>query len=318
MAKVYIDGKAVALTAGQSVLNALLGAGYRIPYSCQSGVCQSCLMHCERGELPAQATAGLSASQREKKLFLSCSCFPDSDVSVTPYAVKEELLIAEVMAKRHLSPRVLELQLHCPLSYHAGQYINVWRDQTIARTYSIASIPSDPVLSLHIEVRAGGQFSAWADQQLAPGDRVNIQGPMGDCTYQAEPDQSLLLAGTGTGIAPLYGIAREALARAHTGPIHIVYCAREPEGLYWQQALTRLARHHSNVHLQCLVAKGGDSALWREANAYQTVRADYTPLNNYQIYLCGAPSFVAKMRKQCFLAGARPRSVFCDAFEPSR
>ena len=56
-------------------------------------------------------------------------------------------------------------------------------------------------------------MSGWLGTEARPGEAVRLQGPVGECFYvPGQPEQPLLLAGTGTGLAPLYGIVRDALA----------------------------------------------------------------------------------------------------------
>ncbi|MDP1166043.1 hypothetical protein Q6281_31615, partial [Klebsiella pneumoniae] len=61
-------------------------------------------------------------------------------------------------------------------------------------------------------------------------------------------ERPLILIGTGSGIAPLHGILRDALRQGHTGPIHIYHGTRQPEDLYLDQSLHDLASRHDNVH----------------------------------------------------------------------
>ena len=53
----------------------------------------------------------------------------------------------------------------------------------------------------------------WVHHALKFEDSVYISDANGNCFYIAtSPDQSLLLIGTGSGLAPLYEIIRDALA----------------------------------------------------------------------------------------------------------
>lgn len=194
MTKLIFEQKTIAAQAGQSVLDALLQAGIRIPYSCRQGVCHSCLIRVTAGRIPPQAQAGLSPGQKEQNLMLACSCIPHSDLSLQRYDISAERVRCRVASKRMLRPDILELKLDGRLQYRAGQYVNLWRDEMINRSYSLASLPSDRFLSFHIDVRPDGQFSRWASESLNIGDPVQLQGPMGECVYQSEPDTPLLLA----------------------------------------------------------------------------------------------------------------------------
>ena len=49
-----------------------------------------------------------------------------------------------------------------------------------------------------------------------------------------------MLAGAGTGLAPLYGIARDALAQGHTGPVWLFHGGVDLRGLYLAEELKAL------------------------------------------------------------------------------
>ncbi|MBU2887553.1 2Fe-2S iron-sulfur cluster binding domain-containing protein [Gilvimarinus agarilyticus] len=316
MSKLTFENQTLIPGPGQSVLDTLLQAGVQIPHSCKQGVCQSCLIQVGAGEIPAQAQAGLKAGQISKGLMLSCSCYPQSDLKLQRYNPKQEMLTTRVVSKRMLRPDVLELKLDGELKYQAGQYVTLWRNDTIARSFSLASQPTERFLSFHIDVRPNGQFSQWAAQTLQLGDSLSLQGPLGDCVYQSEAATPLLLAATGTGAGTLTALAKEALTQGHTGPIHFLMCARHFQSMYWQHEINKLARQHSHFQPRFLALEGTPLTGGEIADVYPLIRQEFAPLNNVDVYLCGAASFVNKMRKQCFLAGVKPRNVFCDAFEP--
>ncbi|BFM21573.1 FAD-binding oxidoreductase [Gilvimarinus japonicus] len=317
MSIIIYNNQSFDVTAPESVLDTLLKAGVRVPYSCRAGVCHSCLMVAKDGAVPSESQEGLSDAQKSRGLFLSCSCYPAETLNVDHYDPAADGIKAPVIAKRQLNDSVLELTLAASLRYQAGQHTNLWRSDAIARCYSIASIPSDPHLSFHIALQPNGQFSQWAAQTLQPGDTVTLQAPTGNCYYQAEQNtQPILLAGTGTGIAPLQAIARAALEAGHKGPIDLFVGARHSDDLYFSQPLMRLAQQHSNFQLTELVQTLGEKYTkhCQQGDIYNVIKARFASLNGYQVYLCGADSFVRKLRKQCFFAGVKPRDVHTDAF----
>ncbi|UTF59877.1 2Fe-2S iron-sulfur cluster binding domain-containing protein [Gilvimarinus sp. DA14] len=319
MVKLVVEKQILEPEPGASLLDTLLQNGYQVPYSCRAGVCQSCLVQAQQGPIPAQAQLGLSDTQKAKQLLMSCRCDLQSDMQIQLYDPRNEQVQAEVTALTPLSERVLELQLQCDLKFRAGQHITLWRDQQIARCYSIASLPADGRIALHIGLQPNGRFSQWARQHLQKGSILPLTGPAGDCYYRDDdPDRALLFAGTGTGIAPLYAIARDALSQGHRGDITILYCGVSTTALYWRQALQDLAQANPQISLQCLVQREARIPETQLADAYDYVKQTFKDLHRHRIYLCGAPSFVQKMRKQCFLKGAKPREVYFDAFEAAQ
>ena len=94
------------------------------------------------------------------------------------------------------------------------------------------------------------------DELLREGDTIEVAGPFGNCFYTSgSADASLLLIGTGSGLAPLYGIVTDALYHGHTGPIRLYHGSWKPEGLYLVDRLRQLSAEHPNfVYVPCVDA----------------------------------------------------------------
>ena len=96
----------------------------------------------------------------------------------------------------------------------------------------------------------------------AAGQPVTVRGPFGECFYfEQEPERPLLLAGTGTGLAPLLGVARAARAAGHRAPIHLYHGSPSPEGLYLWAELAQLAQQTPLLHVFGSVLSGASDAL---------------------------------------------------------
>ena len=118
--------------------------------------------------------------------------------------------------------RRLRLRPEGSFDYQPGQYVQLRRPDGLARSYSLASLPREGWLELHVRRVTDGRMSSWIFDELHVGGRLELRGPFGDCHYEpGRPEQPLLLAGLGTGLAPLYGIARDALESGHTGPVQL-------------------------------------------------------------------------------------------------
>lgn len=314
MSTLIFEGQACPINGATNVLEALLQNGHEIPNGCRSGVCQACVLSADEGTIPAKAQTGLSTAQISLNQFLSCQCAPASDLVIRK-SNQSNRFDARVIDKTLLNAHVLRLRLasdNAPI-FRAGQYVTVWKDDTVARSYSIASRPDEAFIELHIKRIKNGVFSQWAAEQLNVGDVISLQGPMGKCIYSAAPDQHLLLAAIGTGLAPIYGILKDALAQRHKAPIELVIGARSAEQLYLVDELRQLATLHDNLNLHFLTMTDAD-AIARQADIYQYVKTLSNNYKSWRVFLCGGQSFVGKLRKQVFLAGASMADISADTF----
>jgi NAD(P)H-flavin reductase len=190
----------------------------------------------------------------------------------------------------------------------------------LARSYSLASLPNDDQsFDLHIRQYPNGQFSSWVTNDVAIGDTIGVQGPLGQCIYTPCIDQPMLLAAIGTGLAPIWGVLQDACKQGHTAPIDVVVAAKYTEDFYFLDQLQGVAQQHANIslHLVCL----HDDAQCHEmeivrGDIYQYCAQHFSTLAGYKVFLCGAQTFVTKLRKQCFLSGASMADIAADSFIP--
>jgi len=308
----------VTLQDNETVLNALLRCGIDVPFGCRTGVCQSCIMQAEHSSIIPAAQKGLREVQKQQGYFLSCCCQPTEPmiVSLSNDYKKETTTVLE---KSMLTPDIVRIRVEKTMCYRSGQYMTLWKDKDTARSYSIASHPThDDFIEFHIRVYQDGVFSPWAANKLQVGDKLQIQGPMGECFYtNKNKAQTLFLSGLGTGLAPLYGIVRDALLARHHGKILLLLGARFEQSLYYQAELTALSNNFSNFDVRYSVQQITpelQATHSRESDIYSTAKMLIPDFTGTKIFLCGGENFVRKMKKQCFLSGANMGDIHSDTF----
>jgi ferredoxin-NADP reductase len=208
----------------------------------------------------------------------------------------------------------LRLEPEAPFAYRAGQFVGLVTPNAAPRSYSLASLPGrDLFLELHIRLVPGGHVSGLVASRLKPGERLEVQGPSGGCFYEGvAPDQPLILAGTGTGLAPLWGILQDALATGHTGPIRLYHGALDRAGLYMVDALEDLARLHPNFSYRAALRDAGP-----EGDLHAAVMCGDESRAEAAYFLCGDPALVGRLKKSLFLAGAKLGRIRADPFLPT-
>lgn len=319
MAKVKHESQWYPLEAGESVLDGLLRQGVSVPHSCRAGACQSCLMKAERGAVPEAARVGLKDTLVAQGYFLACTCRPAQDAELEVAGAEALRVPARITSLKMLSADVLRVRLlpGAPFEYRAGQYVSLVRGDGLARSYSLASLPREGALDLHVRLIPGGVMSGWLATEARPGDTVHLQGPAGSCFYvPGRPEQPLLLAGTGTGLAPLYGIVRDALEAGHKGPIWLFHGARVPAGLYLRDELRELADRHPNLRYRPSVLSDGSRDV-AEGPLDVLIRSECPKPTGYRAWLCGDPQLVLSLRKKLFLSGLSLKDLHTDSFLPS-
>lgn len=302
----------------ETVLDTLLREKIRIPNGCRQGDCQSCLMRSLDKAPPLSSQVGLKDTLQKQNYFLACICHPEQDMTVALPDYQSALIEARVIKKQQLTPDIVRLivEYETAFNFFAGQFINLKRADGLTRSYSIANIPHrDNILEFHIRRLPNGQFSTWVHDEMETGSRLSLSEAKGSCHYlPGRTEQPLLLVGTGSGLAPLYGIISDALLQEHCGPIHLFHGSRDLNGLYLMDEIRELANRFDNFqYTPCL---SGEDALhgYARGRAHDVALSSAETLKGWRIYLCGHPDMVNQTKKMAYLKGASLSDIYADAF----
>ena len=320
MTRIKFDDQTFDIENDETVLYTLLRNNVQVPYGCKAGVCQSCLMRSlDDTPPPAASQAGLKDTQQKQNYFLPCICVPENDMTVVLPNTESVWLEGEVVDKCALSDNVILIKLKSkePLAFFAGQFVNLRNKAGVIRSYSIANIPNAVhALIFHIRILPNGQFSRFIADELEIGMPLSFSHAQGSCHYlEGKSEQPLLLIGTGTGLAPLYGIIRDALENHnHSGDIHLFHGSRDASGLYLEEKLTALTQKYPNFHYTpCLSGEVNDEK-YTKGRANEIALQAFPKLDGWRVYLCGQPEMVLHSKRAAYLQGASLKEIYADPF----
>lgn len=162
--------------------------------------------------------------------------------------------VAKLLERRKETPTASTLVLEVPgwPGHDAGQHVDVRLraedGYAAVRTYSIASAPNGERIELTVELMLDGEVSPYLVEQIAPGNPVEILGPIGGW-FVWKPDQrgpAQLIAG-GSGIVPLMAMVRSRRQAGATAPFRLLYSVRSPEAIYYAGELRDLAASNDGL-----------------------------------------------------------------------
>ena len=310
MPELTVGSRRWSVAPASNLLDALNQAGVAVPYSCRAGSCHACLVHCVQGLPNDSRPDALSDEQRRRGWRLACQCQVVEDLQVETFDPLRDGLPAQVVGLDWLSPTVLRLRLQPerPLRYRAGQHLVLWTTSQIARPYSLASLPEeDRFLEFHLDCRHPGQFSD-AARQLQLGDPIRL-GELRGGALHYDPDwqqRPLWLLASGTGLAPLFGVLREALRQDHQGPIRIIHLAHDATEHYLAKPLAALAANRPQLSVE----------LWQGAQLTTALAQLRLVSRQTQALLCGGPASVEAFARRLYLLGLPRNQVLADVFLP--
>lgn len=302
MPELCVGERRWTVPTGSNLLDALNAAGLNVPYSCRAGSCHACLVHCLDGQPADALPEALALDKHAQGWRLACQCRVVDDLRVAVFDPLLEGMPATVCALDWFGD-VLRLRLRPEraLRYQAGQHLVLWNG-AVARPYSLASLPGeDDFLEFHIDCRRPGAFCDSA-RGLRVGDELRL-GELRGGALHYDPDwqeRPLWFLAAGTGLAPLWGILREAVRQGHRGEIRVLHVARDSAGHYLAGAMQGMA----GVTVDLVLAEQMEEAL-----------AGLRMVSRQTVALvCGAPASVERFARRLFITGVPRGQVYADAF----
>ncbi len=116
----------------------------------------------------------------------------------------------------------VSLAFHLPedladkFSYKQGQHLIVRTQmdgEEVRRSYSICRSVNDQELRIAVKRVAGGRFSTFANEQLKPGQTLEVMPPQGHFSIDLDPERegNYLAVAAGSGITPILSIVKTTL-----------------------------------------------------------------------------------------------------------
>ena len=325
------SGHAFHAQDGETVLEAALREGYRLPYGCRNGTCGSCKGKVAAGVVEhgkSQDTA-LNASERAAGMALFCQAQPRSDLIIECReigAVKDipvKTLPCRVQSLELVGPDVMRIRLRLPaserLQFLAGQYIDILLRNGTRRSLSLANPPHDDgLLELHLR-NYGGPFSTHVFTQMKEKDILRFEGPLGTFYLREDSIKPAVLVAGGTGFAPIKAIIEHAIHHKIKRPLLLYRGARHTADLYLNELPEAWQRDHGIIYVPVLSdATAAEAWTGRSGLIHEAVIADLPDLSGHEIYACGAPAMIDAARRDFVTRCGLPDAAFyADAFTPA-
>lgn len=316
---------------GETVLEAALREGYRLPYGCRNGTCGSCKGKVAAGTVDhgrSQDTA-LPAAERALGMALFCQAQPRSDLIIesreigTVKDIPVKILPCRVQTLELVAPDVMRIRLRLPaaerLQFLAGQYIDILLRDGTRRSLSLANPPHDDgLLELHLR-NYGGPFSIHVFTQMKEKDILRFEGPLGTFYLREDSDRPVVLVAGGTGFAPIKAIIEHAIHNHIKRPLLLYRGARHAADLYLNELPAAWQREHGITYVPVLSdAIPEDAWSGRRGLVHEAVVTDFPDLSGHEVYACGAPAMIDAARRDFLARCALPESAFyADAFTPA-
>ncbi|MFI5271906.1 MAG: ferredoxin reductase [Ktedonobacterales bacterium] len=234
---------------------------------------------------------------------------------------------ATVRALIQEAPQVKSLVLDVPNweGHRAGQHLDVrltaQDGYQVERSYSIASAPAEPRVTLTVERLDDGEVSPYLTDELRPGDELELRGPIGGWfTWRPEDGGPLLLVAGGSGIAPLMAIIRQRAAVRSPVPVCLLYSSRSYEDIIYREELDRRAAADADLDVAYTLTRSqpaGWQGYRRRIDRAMLEEVGWTPAERPLVFVCGPTPLVESAATACVELGYTPGRIKTERFGPT-
>ena len=226
-------------------------------------------------------------------------------------------LTAEVVETVSETPRVRTLVLDVPgwSGHRAGQHVDVRLTAEdgyqAERSYSVASAPGEAA-ALTVERLDDGEVSPYLVDEVVPGDRFELRGPIGGYfVWDSDTaDAPLFLVAGGSGVVPLMSMLRHHAATGSTVPVKLLYSSRTLTDVIYRTELERFDVVHTLTRRQ----PDGWRGYGRRVDAELLRDVAFPPSDDPRVFVCGPTSFVEAVAEGLVALGHRPGRIRTERF----
>jgi len=230
--------------------------------------------------------------------------------------------LVEVVAE---TPHVKTIVFDVPgwPGHRAGQHVDVRLTAEdgyqAERSYSIASASDGTRVALTVQRLEDGEVSPYLTDELRPGDKIELRGPIGGY-FVWEPSEGgpLMLVAGGSGIVPLMAMIRTRAAADDDTETRLLYSTRSQDDIIYRDELERLSGNGLTVvHTLTDSQPPGWTSYARRVDAGMLAEVTPAPANRPRFYACGPTPFVEAVAESLVQLGHDPRAIKTERFGPT-
>lgn len=244
----------------------------------------------------------------------------DAGLALLHPALRLNRVFARVTGRQWVADDMLELSLQANGNWRgakSGQHVQLYLEREgvrLSRSYSLTTVQADGSLKIAIKQQPGGRVSPHLLQHLAVGDTLELGPVHGDLTWP-EAQHGVLLLAAGSGITPLLGLLRTALAQGFSAPITLLHYVCEQGQRAFVVELQALQAQYSNLHVRWSLTHAPVEPGELAGRFTAAHLASVPQLQQRRVLACGPAGFVSQVQQWWHVAGL-PGALQVEAFTP--
>jgi ferredoxin-NADP reductase/predicted pyridoxine 5'-phosphate oxidase superfamily flavin-nucleotide-binding protein len=219
------------------------------------------------------------------------------------------------------------------LPFKAGQFLTIRltpiltqedAQSPLTRTYTVSSAPGEAYYRISVKREHNGAMSPYLHDHLRVGDIIEAKAPTGDFYIDAAEKRPAVLLGGGVGITPMMAmashIAQEGLRTRHLRPLTILQASQTTTERAFTEDFQNLEKQSQGaIRYYSFISKPEKNekpGVNFTDSGYITaeVLRQVLALDDYDVYLCGPPTFMQALYDAIRSLGIRDARIFAEAF----
>ena len=207
--------------------------------------------------------------------------------------------------------------------HRAGQHVDIRLTAEdgyqAERSYSIASAPNETRIALTVERLGDGEVSPYLTDELRPGDRIELRGPIGGYfVWEPAVAGPVLLVGGGSGVVPLMAMIRERAAAGSRVDMRLLLSSRSWDAVIYRDELERLDGNGLTVaHTLTRSQPPGWNGYERRVDAEMLAEVGSGLGRDPNVYVCGPTPFVEAVAAALVGLGHQASRIKTERFGPT-
>ncbi len=182
-------------------------------------------------------------------------------------------------------------------------------------------LPDPTLLELTVERLPDGEVSPYLVDLLAPGDQLEVRGPIGGWfVWDGSSSAALLLIAGGSGIVPLMSILRHRAAIGSRVPTRLLYSSHALDHVIYREELDDLAADGSGLEVLHVLTRRQPSG-WRgyarRIDQAMLAEVAWPPEDGPEMFICGPTPLVETVATGLGELGHASERIKTERFGPT-
>lgn len=207
------------------------------------------------------------------------------------------------------------LQLESTANFQPGQYMEIQVADNHWQAFSLACLPGNNQVELHIQYLPERENSVALFKQLKLEQSLLVRLASGQCILQGK-DRPLTLVAAGTGFAQIKALVESLIQKNWQSPVNFYWAAKNIDGLYALDTALAWQNKLADFTLIAIVEEAPENWQGEVGRVTDVLANDYDEPNSavgLEGFICGSPNMVYAVEDLLMEQGMQARGLLSDA-----